>query len=119
MKLLYKAHLLNIDTAIGAVVSSNFIAKILGFTLPWTINASLFISVLIIYNFDHLSDAHKITGQAQTVRHQFYKDYNLTLKLLQIVLMLTGVWLIYLLPVEIIKGGAIVVLTIVLYFILL
>lgn len=119
MTLLYKAHLLNIDTALGAVVSCNFFAKILGLPLPWSINASLFISVLIIYNFDHLSDAGKISGQAQTVRHQFYKDNDFMLKLLQFALMLSGIFLIYFLPQEIIKAGGFIVLSILLYFIVL
>ena len=116
MNWLLKAHLLNIDTALGAVLSSNFIAKSLDLSLSWVINASLFVSVLIIYNFDHLADARKITGIAQTRRHQFYKEYGFSLQIFQVVLMLLGIILLFFLPLEIVKGGSIIVVGILFYF---
>jgi 4-hydroxybenzoate polyprenyltransferase len=119
MKILYKAHLLNIDTALGAVVCSNFVAKTMVVALPWVVNLALFTSVLIIYNFDHLADAHKISGKALTDRHQFYKDKYLGLKIFQIVLMIFGMVLIYFLPMQIVKAGSIVVLAVILYFAIL
>lgn len=80
MALLRKLHYLNIDTALGAVVLSNFIANILATQLTFWNDLALFSCVAIIYNYDHLNDVSKLDGQPSTRRHQFYQMHYVSLK---------------------------------------
>ena len=57
-------HRTNFDTAIGAVITSLFIANIIGSEVPDVVTVALLLVVLAIYNFDHLLDAKKIQGIA-------------------------------------------------------
>jgi hypothetical protein len=81
---------LNVDTALGAVVLSNFLANILTTQLTFWNDLALFMCVAIIYNYDHLNDVSKLQGLPTTRRHQFYDRHFKSLKWVLGVLVILG-----------------------------
>ncbi len=110
---------LNIDTALGAV-SFVFIASFIRqVEVEASIYFSLFASVLFIYNLDHLIDAYKLKDENSSFRHSFYQRHFNLLVAWQIMLAIFNLWLLFLLPVQIIVAGLIMTLFMVLYFVLI
>ncbi len=110
---------LNIDTALGAV-SFVFIASIIRqVEVETAIYFSLFASVLFIYNLDHLIDGYKLKNENSSYRHLFYQRHFNLLIGWQIVLTVFNVWLLLLLPVEVIIAGLVMALFMALYFFLI
>jgi hypothetical protein len=118
-KVLKVLHWLNFDTALGAVFTSMFVAQFLNAAVPFTSNLALFITVLIIYNFDHLIDARSIKRIAQSARHNFYQKNLYILSLYQIALLVAALFLVWYLPPAIIRAGIILGLITAIYFLLL
>lgn len=112
-------HWVNLDTAIGAVITSAFIAECLNSRIPVEASITLFLAVLSIYNFDHLMDARKMKAKAQTARHRFYQDNMKKLSIYQLLLMAGLITIIWYLPAAIIRAGIVLALTTGIYFILL
>ena len=110
---------MNFDTAIGAAVTSLFIAKLISSVVPQVANVALILAVLAIYNFDHLLDAKKISGEAISARHRFYQQYFTTLAIYQLVLLIALLLISWFMPVAIIKAGIILALITLIYFLLL
>jgi len=88
----------------------------IGVTITLSVYVALFISVLFIYNLDHLLDALKLTEDAKTYRHSFYQNHFKYLLIWQIVLGITGAITIYFLPLTIILAGSGMLLLMGLYF---
>ena len=109
---------MNFDTAIGAAVSSLFIAKIIGTAVPQMAIAALILAVLAIYNFDHLLDAKKIQAKAISARHRFYQKNFTQLAIYQLVLLTSLLVISWFLPVAIIKSGIILAVITLIYFLL-
>lgn len=78
--------------------------------------AALFISVLAIYNFDHLLDALMTSEDAKTFRHHFYQQHFILLIFWQLILLLVGVFIILYLPVKIFLAGVAMICLMVIYF---
>ena len=110
---------MNFDTAIGAAVTSLFIAKIIGTVVPQMANLALILAVLAIYNFDHLLDAKRIRGKAISARHRFYQKNFTQLAIYQLVLLISLLVISWFLPVAIIKSGIILAVITLIYFLLL
>ena len=120
MKKVFKIlHWLNFDTALGAVFTSLFVAQFLNAIVPISANLALFVTVLIIYNFDHLLDARSIKLMARSARHNFYQNNLYILSLYQIILLVVALVLVWFLPPAIIRAGIILALISAIYFLLL
>ena len=118
-RLLYSLHWLNLDTAIGAVITSLFIADFVKASVPLVAVITLFIAVLAIYNFDHLMDARRLNSVARTARHRFYQENLRALSIYQLMLMIGLMTIIWYLPADILRAGLVLALITGIYFILL
>lgn len=112
-------HWLNFDTALGASITSQFVASYLRVHAPIIATFTLFLAVQAIYNFDHLLDARAIRGAAISSRHRFYQKHFKVLSIYQLVLMFCILCLVYYLPESIIRAGIVLGLITLIYFILL
>jgi hypothetical protein len=112
-------HWLNFDTALGAAITSLFIAKEIGSIVPNVAIMALMLSVLAIYNFDHLIDVRKIEGIAISQRHRFYQKHFRVLSIYQILLLLALPLFVWLMPVAITKAGIVLAIIALIYFLLL
>lgn len=68
-------NILSIDTALGAVVSAMFFAKLISANVWVYGKIALGLSVWIIYTADHLLDAKKVKGEASSERHRFHQRH--------------------------------------------
>ena len=116
---LIKLHWLNLDTALGAAITSLFVADYLQVKIPVVASATLLIAVLAIYNFDHLMDARRLTSISQSARHRFYQLNQKPLSVYQLILMLGLITIIWYLPEDILRAGLVLALVTGIYFILL
>lgn len=110
---------MNFDTAFGAAITSLFIAKIIGSVVPQIVIAALILTILAIYNFDHLLDAKKINGEAITGRHQFYQRNFAHLAIYQLLLLISLLVISWFVPATIAKAGIILAVITLIYFLLL
>ena len=109
-------NILCLDTALGAVSIALLFSYTIGVTITFSVYVALFLSVLFIYNFDHLLDALKLSEDAKSFRHSFYQNYFKSLLIWQIVLGLAGVITIYFLPLNMILAGSCMLILMGLYF---
>lgn len=77
-------NILSIDTALGAVVSAMFFAKLIAANVWIYGKVALGLTVWIIYTADHLLDAKKVKGEASSERHRFHQKYYRPLALAMI-----------------------------------
>ena len=112
-------HWINFDTALGAAITSLFIADCLGTEIPVVAVVTLFIAVLSIYNFDHLMDARRVHTVAKSKRHRFYQQHLRLLSIYQLILIFGLIIIIWYLPTDILRAGLILALVTGIYFILL
>lgn len=112
-------HRMNFDTAIGAAITSLFIANIIGSVVPQIATVALILAVLAIYNFDHLLDAKKISGAAISVRHRFYQQNFTALAIYQLILLIALLVISWFVPAPIAKAGIILAVITLIYFLLL
>jgi 4-hydroxybenzoate polyprenyltransferase len=110
---------MNFDTAIGAAITSLFVTQILGAEVPHVVIISLFLTVLAIYNFDHLLDAKKIPGIAISGRHRFYQQNFLSLALYQVILLMALLTISWFVPTNVVRAGIILAVVTLIYFLLL
>jgi len=101
---------------LGAVSIALLFSYTIGVTITFSVYVALFLSVLFIYNFDHLLDALKLSEDAKSFRHSFYQNYFKSLLIWQIVLGLAGVITIYFLPLNMILAGSCMLILMGLYF---
>lgn len=118
-RILLILHWMNFDTALGAAITSLFIAKYIGSVVPVVATSALFVSVLAIYNFDHLLDAKKIVGIALSARHRFYQRNLKVLSVYQMAILLILLVNCWFLPAIIAKAGIILAVIALIYFLLL
>lgn len=112
-------HWLNYDTAVGAVVTSLFITQNLDSDVPFIAFLALFIAVLSIYNFDHLLDAQRIKGIAQSGRHRYYQDNFKKLSIYQLLLLVILLIVSWYVPENIARAGIVLAIISLIYFLLL
>ena len=118
-RLFFILHWLNFDTAMGAGITSLFVARYLVVEVPSTAIATLVLAVLAIYNFDHLIDARQIKGTAISARHRFYQQNNRLLSNYQVLLLLALLVLSWFVPAAIARAGIVLGSIILIYFLLL
>lgn len=68
-------NILSIDTALGAVVSAMFFARLVAANVWIYGKVALGLTVWIIYTADHLLDARKVKGEASSERHRFHQKH--------------------------------------------
>ena len=112
-------HWMNFDTAVGAAITSLFIANIIGSAVPLIAIIALLIAVLTIYNFDHLLDAKKISGIAISGRHRFYQQNFSKLAIYQLILLISLLVISWFVPASIAQSGIILAVITLIYFLLL
>lgn len=105
IKLFRFLNTLSLDTALGAIAVSYLISIATNSNPGWTTYAALFISVLAIYNFDHLIDALMLSEDGATFRHAFYQRHFIPLIYWQLVLIIVGLVVVFLLPYAILIAG--------------
>jgi len=108
---------LSLDVVLGAILSSLFIAQLIGVTLSSPILVGLGIAIWLIYTTDHLIDAKSIEGKAINPRHAFHQQYFKIIVAFGILAFAIGLWNIVYLPMETIKFGGILIFCVGVYFV--
>ncbi|QSE98354.1 hypothetical protein [Fulvivirga lutea] len=109
--------LLSIDVAVGAVISSAFIAKVFAVEVDVITYLVLGLVVWAIYTFDHLLDAKISVSGVQLERYKFHNEKFIPISLLLIVSLLTILGLIFFLPKNVILYGTALGLLVIIYFV--
>lgn len=118
LKLIRLLNTLSFDTAFGAASFVFVIAYSQAVTINVSIYGALIISVLLIYNMDHLLDANKLKNtSAVSYRHKFYQKHFEALVFWQFILAFVGVIMAYFLPKTVLLAGVGMALLIGVYFI--
>ncbi len=112
------ARILSLDVVLGAIVLSRFIAWYLGASFSWIIDISLGLAVWVIYTWDHLSDATKVSLPS-TDRHKFHKKYRRVLTIFLIAAVLCGSSLMLFLPYRTLQFGIFSGGLVLIYFLLI
>lgn len=119
IKLIRILNTLNIDTALGAV-SIVFIASFIrNVEVDLVVYGTLFISVLFIYNLDHLVDAFRLRDAISSFRHSFYQKHFKVLLVWQGFLFATVLWLLFQLPLQVVYAGILMTFFMGIYFMLI
>jgi 4-hydroxybenzoate polyprenyltransferase len=116
IKLIRFFNTLSFDTAFGAVSFVYIISCSQHLKVSFIIYIALLISVLSIYNIDHLLDAIKLDKKAESYRHYYYQKNFKVLIFWQLILLFFGVITLFYLPIEVIIGGIIMLLSMTIYF---
>ncbi len=119
VRLLRHLNTLSFDTALGAVSCVLVVGYALQIEINYSIYAALFISVLSIYNIDHLLDAIKLNGGAKSVRHAYYQKNSKALFFWQFILLAIGVVVIFYIPIKIFWVGVALLFSIAIYFLII
>ena len=110
---------LSLDVMIGAVVTSVFLAKQMGVTpTPYSFWA-LGLTVWLIYTFDHLTDAAKISGQALSYRHRLHQVFFLPIAIVAACVAIADIFCILHLPIMTIYWGLIGAVAVAMYFLVM
>ncbi len=108
---------LSLDVVLGAILSSMFIAALIGVSLTTEILIGLGIAIWLIYTADHLIDAKKIKGEAINPRHAFHQKHFKSIATIGLIAILIGTWNISFLPLETVKFGGILTFCVAVYFV--
>lgn len=107
---------LSFDTALGAISFAYIISYTQQVEIDLSIYAALFVSVLSIYNIDHLIDAGMLQNDAKSYRHSFYQNHRKLLFLWQFILTGIGFTVLFYLPIQILWAGVSLLALIGIYF---
>ncbi len=110
---------LNIDTALGAVSFVFIVSSVRKVEVDIATYLALIVSVLSIYNLDHLIDAYWLKETKSSFRHLFYQKYFKALWVWQFLVLVAGVWLLFQLPLAVIYAGIAMGAAIGLYFLII
>lgn len=107
----------SIDIALGAVISTWFLARVLLINLPWHILLVLGLTVWSIYTVDHLIDAYKLKTLTGPNRYFYHKKYfRPVLGFVIFTVVCTGILTYFMLPEPLIVNGLIIGGSVVIYF---
>ena len=109
---------LSLDVALGAVVLSTAMAKYLGTELTWAVQLGLFLSVWLIYSFDHLMDSDQQISPSVSYRHYIHYRFRREIVYSMIMTILVGVVTLFYLPSTVILWGVTAAAFIIIYFLL-
>jgi hypothetical protein len=111
-------NLLNMDVAAGAVAGGLFFARWLAVKVPVAALFCLATTVWMIYTIDRILDVRKMKKPAASERHRFHQKHQRWLLILLLVGLLINLILLFYLPTDIIKNGAILMGFVCLYLII-
>ena len=117
-RILELARILSLDVVLGACISSWFIAHICEVTVEPTTILTLGICVWLIYTADHLWDAYQLLHPAHTARHRFHQYYFRSLSIIWLMIAMLSLLLLFSIPPVVLRGGLILSVGVVLYFII-
>lgn len=104
---------------VGSGLLTLSIAKYYHVSLPLSVVFCLMMAVWLIYTYDHLSDAKKISKRAATFRHRFHQEHYNLLKGALFMGLVAGVTVVCFLPPIVVKNGVICAAIVFFYFMLL
>lgn len=110
---------LSFDTALGAVSFTIVVSYTLQIGINPSVYLALFVSVLSIYNIDHLIDSKRLKKGEKSIRHAFYQEHMYVLFAWQVVLLIVGSVTIFYIPVEVLWGGITFLLLLGVYFLVI
>lgn len=113
------AQILSLDVVLGAIISSIFVARFLGYYLPASQWGALGMAVWLIYTADHLADAQKIKHPAHSARHRYHQRHFKAIRNAWFVVAAAGLYILTLLPLSLITWGIGLTLLVGLYFLLI
>jgi len=95
---------LSLDIVLGAIFFLYYLNNYYNLKLEWVVYAELGLAVWAIYLLDHILDA-KRKSHFHSPRHQFYKRVYSKLIVLNVVVIASGLALLFLLPTPILLNG--------------
>lgn len=110
--------ILSLDVVLGACISSWFVAHICEATVELTTILTLGVCVWLIYTADHLWDAYQLQHPAHTDRHSFHQRYFRSLSIIWLMVAMLSLFLLFGIPPVVLRGGLILSVGVVLYFII-
>jgi len=119
IRLLRFFNTLNFDTAFGAVSFVLVISHFQQVEINISIYCALFISVLSIYNIDHIIDALKLKDTSKSYRHAYYQRHLKLLVAWQVLLLLVGLIILFSIPYLILWAGFALLAIISIYFLVI
>lgn len=118
-KIIHFVQNLSLDITLGSVISSMFLARVMGVEVTSSMMTGLAIAIWLIYTFDHLRDAYKAPGEANNPRHAFHQKFFKPIVGVAVVVFSVGVYNLQYLPWATIEIGLVLVVLSGLYFIYL
>lgn len=116
IKLIRLFNTLSFDTAFGAVSFVFIISYSQQVEINYFVYSALFISVLSIYNLDHLLDAIKLKDLPKSYRHTYYQNNRKALIIWQLLLFFIGLVILFYIPAKVFWAGVGLLLSIGIYF---
>jgi 4-hydroxybenzoate polyprenyltransferase len=110
-------NILSIDTALGAVISASFIAKLIEADVWIYGKIALGITVWIIYTADHLLDARKVTGVASSERHRFHQKHFRTLATVMVLAVVIDLFVVFFMRESLLYYGLLLSIVVALYLV--
>ena len=114
-RLIINLRILSLDIAIGGVVCSLAVAKMIGIEMPYPISGCLFLAIWSIYTIDHLIDSSYLKYPSMP-RHQFHKKHQGIIRTVLFFAIVAGAFLASQLPADTLWMGAIIGIVVVVYF---
>ena len=110
------ARILSLDVALGACVSSWFVATIMGVSVSALVLFALGTAVWLIYTADHLWDAYRLNHVPHTLRHRFHQQRFHIILVAFGLMSLLGVISVFYLPPTILRLGILLLVGVAIYF---
>lgn len=111
-------NILSIDTALGAVVSALFFARLIDAEVWIYGKIALGVTVWIIYTADHLLDAKKVKGIASSERHRFHQRHFRVLFLLMVAAALVNLIVVFYMRTSLLLYGMALSVVVALYLVI-
>jgi 4-hydroxybenzoate polyprenyltransferase len=112
------ARILSLDVALGACVSSWFVATVVDAPISRVTLLALGIAVWLIYTADHLWDAYRLNHTSHTLRHRFHQQHFQVILLVFLLFSLAGVISLLYLPQAILRFGILLLVGVAVYFLI-
>jgi len=107
----------SIDIALGGVIGALFIAKYLGVELDYLVVIELFVTVWLIYTFDHLVDSGSGRYELIAYRHKIHSKHSTSLWGIWSFALIVALSLLFKIPSATLMAGSILGVFVVMYFV--
>jgi hypothetical protein len=106
----------SIDIALGGVIGALFVAKYLGIELDYLIIIELFLTIWLIYTFDHLIDSGSGRYELVAYRHKIHAKLSTTIWGVWSFALIVALSLLFKIPTATLMAGSILGVFVVMYF---